>query len=151
MAYVWLKGAGKVGHTSKFSNSTDSTEQPKGPPPQDPPSQQPPDQQPSDQQSSDQQPADQQQVDQPDLPDHSKIPRIRASAIENHHHHDHLGYQQACLAESCEFNANDHSCQPDVVDRCPCTCRDPDCPVTKERQKARLGRVAINSIVSTAL
>ena len=47
-----------------------------------------------------------------------------------HHHHAWLAPDTACEHPQCPLIAPDHVCSPDK-EPCPCTCVDPECPVTK--------------------
>ena len=47
-----------------------------------------------------------------------------------HHHHAWLAPDTACEHPQCPLIASDHVCSPDK-EPCPCTCVDPECPVTK--------------------
>jgi hypothetical protein len=70
-------------------------------------------------------------------PERHKIPNLRRSGIEKHHHHEWLAPLQHCEHEQCPLNAHDHQCYPSE-DQCACNCFVQDCPITKEREDAAL-------------
>jgi len=112
--------------------------------PTDPSQQQPPTD------PSQQPPSDNQPPNQPDIPDHpDRLPKIKRGTIEKHHHHHYLDPRQECLAEHCEYN-QEHTCTPNQ-DTCPCTCRDPKCPVTKERERIQREKDGIHTLLANTL
>jgi nitrate reductase NapE component len=114
-------------------------------PPQDP--QQPPQDPQQPPQDPQQPPQDPQQPLQDDLPNPpDRLPKIKRGIIEKHHHHHYLQPEEECLAEHCEYN-QEHTCLPDE-DTCPCTCRDPKCPVTKERERIQRDRDALHTLLA---
>ncbi|KAK3393683.1 hypothetical protein B0H63DRAFT_458816 [Podospora didyma] len=49
---------------------------------------------------------------------------------DKHHHHAWLSPDTACEHSDCPLHGAGHQCSPSA-EACPCTCRDPECPVTK--------------------
>jgi hypothetical protein len=86
-----------------------------------------------------------------DMPESERprIPRIKRSGVDKHHHHEWTGMEHPCEDERCELNSREHRCYPDE-ERCPCFCRIEGCPVTKQREDGRMRRDALHTIASNA-